>query len=301
MDPAVGRLLRLLARLHGLRDHARLAWCCAQRLPQTRSFVREFCSCCTCRVPWTDRDCCGCGVCTDTALTSNLQLPWLGHATTKCISGTLLPDGPARTILPENPSCEYYAQVPAQMCVTKEAREKCCECGGGAPTANVYELCQVAYTSLNRAIEACSGNVASPCNNSCVAAWSSVIRDAESVVGISCPSLELLVNDKYPGTVTGDGIFRSEEFLALKTRCSISCPANAQYCGLAQNDHFTGVSLASDSFSLRPPFVVCPYLRFANDIASFSVLTWQVLDYYARKSWACRGGVSLLADTESLR
>ena len=66
-----------------------------------------------------------------TALTSNLQLTWLKRSNASCISGTLLHDGEARSVLPQNPSCEYYRQAPAEMCTTAEARNQCCECGGG--------------------------------------------------------------------------------------------------------------------------------------------------------------------------
>ena len=55
----------------------------------------------------------------------------------------------------------------------------------------------------------CTADAFSPaCSGECVASWNSVIRDAGSLVGSSCPSLEILMNEAYPFTMSGGNPFR---------------------------------------------------------------------------------------------
>ena len=189
------------------------------------------------------------------------------------------------------------------MCATGEdgatARDNCCACGGGRIIEDTYEICQIARTSLSRAIIMCAADADSiACSRECVASWNSVVRDAETLVGSPCIGLEVLMNEAYPFTMSGGGLFNHDELEAIATNCAQFCPEETQYCGFSENNEFVGASPAPSSFWLRPPSNVCPNFQVSDGISKRSVLTWQVIDYYVSKQWACTGGLSLLGEIE---
>jgi hypothetical protein len=104
------------------------------------------------------------------------------------------------------------------------------------------------------------------CSGECVASWNSVIRDAGNLVGSSCPSLEILMNEAYPFTMSGGALFQQvrdaagavpdrgekvttsrlpwqDELEAIARTCEQFCPEDTGYCGLADPDIFVGASL----------------------------------------------------------
>ena len=237
-----------------------------------------------------------------TALTSNLQLTWLKRSNASCISGTLLHDGEARSVLPQNPSCEYYRQEPAEMCTTAEARNQCCECGGGTTEPRTEDTCETALVSLRRSILICSAvsqtnEGGGKCSRECEAAWNSTIRDAGNAVGSRCVSLEQLMNQRYPGKMSGDGAFEDDELESLARMCSLDCPTSTRHCGFSAHGSFVGAGrMSEDAIQTEPPPGLCPNFMLSNGISKFAVLTWQLFEFYRQKEWGCSGGMSLLAD-----
>ena len=86
----------------------------------------------------------------DTALSSDLQLPVLERRNPQCVSDLLEGDVLGR-------SCDDYAKAPSDLCSNADVREKCCACGGGNLVPDSYEICEIARTSLSRAIVVCAG------------------------------------------------------------------------------------------------------------------------------------------------
>ena len=232
---------------------------------------------------------------TGTALPSDLQLPMIERKNTVCVSDPQFQDRIGQR-------CVHYAEAPAERCAGEEAvaaRLKCCACGGGTIIENTQEICEIATTSLNRAIIMCAADAEHiSCSNECVASWNSVVRDAETLVGVPCPSLETLMNEAYPRTMSGGGTFNQDELVAIATNCAQFCPEETASCGFSEANTFLGASPAPKSYWLRPPASVCPNFKLTDGVSQYPVLTWQVLESYVARGWGCTGGLSLLADED---
>jgi hypothetical protein len=94
--------------------------------------------------------------CADAALSSDLLLPTLERRNKQCVDLFTSSGEPWSDVLQR--SCNDYLQAPTEMCdAAPEAREKCCACGGGSLVRDTYEICEIARTSLRRAIVVCAG------------------------------------------------------------------------------------------------------------------------------------------------
>jgi hypothetical protein len=122
-------------------------------------------------------------------------------------------------------------------------------------TAHVWRFFQSAITSLETVLVVCRDSWnAIECSRDCVAAWNSLIRDVETMVGQKCVELEIRMNTFFPRTFSGDSTFGQDELVAFATCCVIICPADTNYCGLTPNpvtkvEEFTGAYTEKSSQS----------------------------------------------------
>ncbi len=113
-------------------------------------------------------------------------------------------------------------------------------------TPHVWRFFQSAITSLETVLVVCRDSWdAKKCSRDCVAAWNSLIRDVETMVGQKCVELEIRMNSFFPKTFSGDSTFGQDELVAFATCCVFICPVDTNYCGLTPHpvtkiEEFTG-------------------------------------------------------------